>query len=390
MKNSGFAVSILPVLFGFFIMGFCDLVGISTSYAAAEYGLSEPVANFLPSMVFLWFLIFAVPTGLLMNRFGRKNTVVASMVITLAALLLLIVPGRVVLCYAAFALLGIGNTVLQVSLNPLLTNVVKGDRLTSSLTAGQFIKAVSSFCGPLIAGWAAVNLGSWHYMFPLFAVITVASSVWLIATRIEEDAQVKKAVSFGATFGLLKDKTILLFFLGIVFVVGADVGLNTAAPKLLVERCGIPMSDAGWGTSCYFLFRTIGAFAGAFILARFSEKKFFTIAMLVAVLATLNLIFFAQGMVHIFAMIAVLGLSIANVFSIIFSFALQRTPEKANEVSGLMIMGVSGGAVVPPVMGFLTTLAGSQVGSLITILICILYLLLCSFLVKSRSSNSLP
>ena len=386
MKNSSFTVGVLPVLFGFFIMGFCDLVGISTSYAAAEYGLSEPVANFLPSMVFLWFLVFSVPVGVLMNRFGRKNTVVVSMVITLAALLLLVIPGKVVLCYAAFALLGIGNTVLQVSLNPLLTNVVKGDKLTSSLTAGQFIKAVSSFCGPIIAGWAAVTLGSWHYMFPIFAVITVASTLWLIATRIEEEAQVNKAVSFGATFGLLKDKTILLLFLGIVFVVGADVGLNTASSKLLVERCGIPMEDAGWATSCYFLFRTIGAFAGAFILARFSEKKFFTSAMIIAALAMVYFIFFAHSKVHIFAMIAVLGLSIANIFSIIFSYALKRVPQKANEVSGLMIMGVSGGAVVPPVMGFLTTLAGSQVGSLVTILICIVYLLLCSLLVRPSTA----
>jgi len=382
-------LKIMPVLFGFFIMGFCDLVGISTSYAKMEYGLSESVAGFLPSMVFLWFLIFSVPTGLLMNRFGRKNTVTLSMAITLAALLLLIIPEKVVLCYVAFALLGIGNTILQVSLNPLLTNVVSGERLTSSLTAGQFIKAISSFCGPIIAGWAALRFGSWHYMFPIFAVITVISTLWLAATHIQEDTQTKKAASFGATFGLLKDSAILLLFLGILFVVGTDVGLNIATPKLLVERCGLSLEEAGWGTSCYFLFRTIGAFAGAFILAKFSERKFFTFSMLIAALAMLDLIFFADSRMHILVMVAVLGLSIANIFSIIFSFALQRIPAKANEVSGLMIMGVSGGAIVPPVMGFLSTSIGSQVGSLLTILVCVLYLLLCSFLVKSFAKQKL-
>jgi fucose permease len=384
--NQTFSLSrALPVLFGFFTMGFCDLVGISTSYAATEYGLSEPVANFLPSMVFLWFLIFSIPTGVLMNRLGRKRTVTVSMVITLAAMLLLVIPNSAVICYLSFALLGIGNTILQVSLNPLLTNVVKGDKLTSSLTAGQFIKAVSSFCGPLIAGWAAVSLGSWHYMFPVFAVVTALSTLWLVLTPIEEERQVGKAISFGAAFGLLRSSTMLLFFLGILFVVGVDVGMNTATPKVLAERCGLSVSEAGWGTSMYFLFRTAGAFIGAFLLARFSERKFFVISMLVAVLAMLDLLLVAKTQLHILLMVAVIGFAIANIFSIIFSLALRHVPGKANEVSGLMIMGVSGGAIIPPVMGFLTKAIGSQAGSLLTILACMAYLLVCSLAVRRAS-----
>ncbi|MDR2449600.1 MAG: MFS transporter [Prevotellaceae bacterium] len=375
---------ILPVLFGFFIMGFCDLVGISTSYAAAEYGLSEPAANFLPSMVFLWFLVFSVPVGLFMNRLGRKKTVLLSMLVTLLAMLLLVIPGKALWCYVSFALLGIGNTILQVSLNPLLTDVVKGGQLTSSLTAGQFIKAISSFCGPLIAGWAAVSLGSWHYMFPVFAAITVCSTVWLMCTPITEEQQTGKSVSFAASFGLLKDKTILLFFLGIVFVVGVDVGINTVTPKLLVERCSLSVADAGWGTSCYFLFRTVGAFFGAFILAKFLPQKFFVATMLLSMLAMFCLIFFAQSYFHILTMIAVMGLCIANVFSIVLSLALQHVPGKANEISGLMIMGVSGGAVIPPLMGALAKAIGSQTGSLWVILGCVTYLLFCAFYLCSR------
>lgn len=382
--NSTSTLKILPVLFGFFIMGFCDLVGISTSYAKAEYGLSEPVANFLPSMVFLWFLIFAVPTGLLMNRIGRKNTVSLSMVITLAAMLLLIIPGNVTLCYVSFALLGIGNTVLQVALNPLLTNVVSGNRLTSSLTAGQFIKAISSFSGPIIAGWAAVSFGSWHYMFPIFAAITVLSTLWLMLTPIAEEKQGGSTVSFGAAFGLLKDSSMLLFFLGILFVVGVDVGMNVATPKVLEERCGLSIADAGWGTSVYFLFRTVGAFLGAFILAKYSSRKFFLWSMVLAIAAMLYLMFFAQDKVSIFTMVGVIGFTVANIFPIIFALALQRMPGKANEVSGLMVMGVSGGAVIPPVMGLLSETLGSQSGALLTILICMAYLLACSLVVLRK------
>jgi fucose permease len=186
-------------------------------------------------------------------------------------------------------------------------------------------------------------------------------------------------VSFASSFGLLKDKTILLFFLGIVFVVGVDVGINTATPKLLVERCSLPVTNAGWGTSCYFLFRTVGAFFGAFILAKFLPHKFFATTMLLGVLAMLDLLFFAQSYFHILAMIAVMGLCIANVFSIILSLALQHVPGKTNEVSGLMIMGVSGGAVIPPLMGVLTKTIGSQTGSLWVIFGCVIYLLCCAF-----------
>ncbi|MDR3365801.1 MAG: MFS transporter [Prevotellaceae bacterium] len=384
-----FSISkVLPVLFGFFIMGFCDLVGISTSYAATEYGLSEPVANFLPSMVFLWFLIFSIPTGVLMNKLGRKRTVTVSMAITLAAMLLLVIPNNAVVCYLSFALLGIGNTILQVALNPLLTNVVKGDKLTSSLTAGQFIKAISSFCGPIIAGWAAVSLGSWHYMFPIFAVVTALSTLWLLLTPIEEELQEGKAISFGAAFGLLRSSTMLLFFLGILFVVGVDVGMNTATPKVLGERCALPVSEVGWGTSVYFLFRTLGAFIGALVLAKFSERKFFVLSMLVAVLAMLDLLLFAKSQLHILSMVAVIGFSIANIFSIIFSLALRHVPGKANEVSGLMIMGVSGGAIIPPVMGGLTKALGSQSGSMLTILACMIYLLICSLAVRKAPGKA--
>ncbi|NCB98407.1 MAG: MFS transporter, partial [Bacteroidia bacterium] len=132
---------ILPVLFGFFVMGFCDVVGISTSYIKIDFNLSETMAGFIPTMVFLWFLLLSVPTAMLMNRIGRKRSVQLSNVITVVGMMIPFFSYNLVTCMIAFALLGIGNTILQVSLNPLLTNVIKGERLTSSLTAGQVIKA---------------------------------------------------------------------------------------------------------------------------------------------------------------------------------------------------------------------------------------------------------
>jgi fucose permease len=377
MKNKYSISKTLPVLFGFFIMGFCDVVGISTSYVKADYHLSETVANLLPTMVFLWFLLLSVPTAIVMNKIGRKKMVLVSMAVTVVGMLIPFVSYTFTTCLIAFALLGIGNTILQVSLNPLLTNVVKGDALTSSLTAGQVIKAVSSFFGPFIAIFAVSAFGKWQYLFPIFALITILSGLWLLFTPITEKPE-EKASGIGQTFALLGDKTILLLFLGIVFVVGTDVGMNTVTPKLLIERCGLSVADSGMGSSVYFALRTIGALIGAVLLAKYSAIKYFRISILVAVFA-MGVLFFMTNLISVLVMVGVIGFACSSIFPIIYSMAIQARPEKANEISGLMITGVFGGAVIPPLMGIAADAIGNQNGSLVIILLSIGYLVYCSF-----------
>ncbi len=380
MKNENSLTRLLPVLFGFFIMGFVDVVGIATNYVKQDFALSDTLANLLPMMVFLWFAVFSVPTGLLMNSIGRKKTVVLSMAITFVAMLVPLIAYQFEVVLVAFALLGIGNTILQVSLNPLLSNVVRGDRLTSSLTWGQFIKAIASFLGPVIAGFAAASLGNWKMLFPIFALVTLLSTLWLFFTQIDEKPIEGKTSSFAACFGLLKDKTILMFFLGILFVVGIDVGLNITIPKFLMERCNILLDQAGLGTSLYFIARTTGTFVGAILLMKFSGRNFLIISMIVAILGMLVLLLMSN-LWAILVLIFILGFAVANVFSIIFSAALQKMPERANEISGLMIMGVAGGAVIPPLMGVVSDNLG-QAGGLSVLLLAMIYLLITGFNLK--------
>ena len=373
----------LPVLFGFFVMGFCDVVGISTSYMKDAFGLSERVAGFIPSMVFFWFLLFSVPTAIVMNKIGRKKTVQVSNVVTIIGMFIPLFFANSLPAYiAAFILLGIGNTILQVSLNPLLTNVVKGGVLTSSLTVGQVVKAVCSFLGPIIAAFAATQLGNWMYIFPIYAAITVVSSLWLLVTRIPAEEPDNQVATVGKTFALLKDKTIFLLFLGIVFVVGTDVGMNTVTPKLLLERCGLDLQAAGIGSSVYFLCRTAGALIGSILLARMVPVKYFKIHILIALLA-IGILFFMPGKIAILAMVGVIGFACSSIFPIIYGKAITARPDKANEISGLMITGVFGGAVVPPLMGFATEKIGSQAGSLLVITLCICYLTFLAFGLKT-------
>jgi fucose permease len=380
VKSDSSVAKALPVLFGFFIMGFVDVVGIATNYVKRDFALSDTLANLLPMMVFLWFAVFSIPTGLLMNKIGRKKTVVLSMAVTFLAMLVPLASYTFPVILVAFALLGIGNTLLQVSLNPLLTNVVRGDRLTSSLTWGQFIKAIASFLGPVISGFAAGSLGNWKLLFPIFAAATLISGLWLVLTRIEEDPMHNRTSSFGACLGLLKDKTILLLFLGILFVVGIDVGLNTTIPKFLMARCAMPLEKAGLGTSLYFIARTTGSLVGALLLVKISGRNFF-IASMLAGIAAMTAMLMMNNLWAVLTMIFVLGLAVANVFSVVFSAALQRNPGRANEISGLMIMGVAGGAIFPVIMGVVSDSVG-QTGGLVVLLAALGYLLFCAFTMK--------
>ena len=283
-KNNSY-MKLIPVMLCFFAMGFVDLVGIASNYVKADLGLTDSQANIFPSLVFFWFLIFSVPTGMLMNRIGRKKTVLLSLLITFASLLLPVFGDSYLLMLVSFSLLGIGNALMQTSLNPLLSNIVSGERLASTLTFGQFVKAIASFLAPYIAMWGATqaiptfDLG-WRVLFPIYMVVAVAAILMLNATQITEEPEEGKPSTFGQCLALLGKPFILLSFLGIMCHVGIDVGTNTTAPKILMERLGMTLADAGFATSLYFIFRTAGCFLGAFVLQKMAAKTFFAISVL--------------------------------------------------------------------------------------------------------------
>lgn len=378
----------LPVLFGFFVMGFCDIVGISSDYVQRTFNWSPVMTGFVPSLVFIWFLFLGIPVGNQMNKWGRKNTVLLSMAVTVVGMFLPLVVYNSATCMAAYALLGIGNAILQVSLNPLLSNVITNQRLlTSSLTVGQVIKAASSLVGPEIVLLAVSYFGEdkWYYCFPILGFITLLSAVWLMATPVKrEDSSSATKLSMGDTFSLLKDKTILLLFLGIFFIVGVDVSTNFISSKLMAERFGWSVEQVKFAPQVYFLSRTIGALLGAFLLTRIAEMKYFRVNILACIVSLLVLIFVDHDMVNLVCIGAV-GFFASSVFSIIYSMALQVRPEKANQISGLMITAVAGGGVVTPVIGFAIGTAG-VIGGVFVTLACVCYLTYCAFGVKTAKA----
>lgn len=379
----------LPVLFGFYVMGFCDIVGISSDYAKEAFGWSNTMAGLIPSMVFVWFLFLGIPVGIYMNSYGRKNVTLFSMWVTVAGMLLPLVAYNSFTCMAAYALLGIGNAMLQVSLNPLLGNVVEDKKLlTSSLTAGQVIKALSSLSGPYIV-WLGINwmgdgtTACWYYCFPLLGGITLLSGLWLALTPIKREASAPDGESsFFGTLSLLRDKTILLLFLGIFFVVGVDVATNFISSKVMAVRFGWTMEEAGIAPQIYFFSRTVGAFIGVFLMTKISEVKYFRANILVCIAALVALAIGGSETTDLVCIGAV-GFLCSCIFPIIYAMALKARPDKANVLSGLMITAVAGGGAVTPALGAAMDCAGIG-GGVAVILVCVLYLTYCAFGVKER------
>lgn len=392
MNNKINKLALASVMLCFFAMGFVDLVGIASNYVKSDLGLNDATANIFPSLVFFWFLIFSVPTGVLMNKIGRKKTVLLSLVVTVVSLLLPLFGESFGLMLVSFSLLGIGNALMQTSLNPLVATVVRGGHLASTLTFGQFVKAIASFMAPYIAAWGATQaipsfgLG-WRVLFPIYMIIGIAASLFLLSTPIEEEGpafagETSPTVGkqFAACFRLLGKPIVLLSFIGIMCHVGIDVGTNTTAPKILMERLGMTLNDAAFATSLYFIFRTLGCLTGSFFLRVVNNRLFFVISITMMALSMCGL-FFGTTKLVLYIAIALVGYGNSNVFSLVFAQALQSVPDKQNEVSGLMIMGLFGGTVFPLIMGFASDAMG-QAGAVLVMAVGVAYLL-----PISRTSN---
>ena len=390
---------LIPVMLCFFAMGFVDMVGIASNYVKADLDLSDTMANTLPSLVFLWFLIFSIPTSLLMNKIGRKNTVLLSLLLTLAAMLVPVFTLDFTLLLLSFSLLGIGNAIMQTSLNPLVDSVMKGGASASTLTFGQFIKSIASFLAPIIASWGATTNAfgfGWRAIYPIYLCIGILTTLMLFGTKITDPSKspLKGETSCAGSsplrggwvgsFALLRDPFILLCFLAIICHVGIDVGTSITAPKILMERTGIGLNEAAIIGTIYFVAKAAGSFSGSFIMNYVKDWTFLLLSVLMMVVSALGLVF-GESATVIYVSVALMGFGNGNPFSIVFARALQAVPDKKNEVSGLLIMGIFGGTIFPLLMGFASDAFG-QTGAVAVISLGIIYLL--AFYLQGRKPSA--
>lgn len=364
---------VLPVLMAAILMGFADIVGVATGYIKNDFGLTDGLAQLIPFMALVWFFFLSVPVGILQDKYGKKTILNIGMGFIGFGMIIPFFHYSFAVMLPAMVLMGIGNTIVQVSANPLLMNVVPKDKFSSFMSLSQFLKAISSLLGPIIATFFALKFGNWKLVFAVYAGTSLLAVLWLYFTRIEESKINEKPATFKSCFSLLKNKFVILMVLGIFFLVGADVGMNTNIANYLQSSFSLSLEQASLGISIYFAALMIGRFLGAIMLNWVPAKKFLFGTAALALLSMIAMIFAPSVMIARIA-IFMAGLGSGNLFPLIFTITLEKMPNRANEVSGLMIMAISGGAIIPPIMGVLSANVG-MIASLMVLVVCMLYIL---------------
>jgi len=373
---------VFPVLMSFFVMSFCDLVGIGVDRIKPEFNLSNTLAQLIPSAVFIWFFFLSVPIGILQDRIGKRLMLNIGMGITFIGLMIPFILYSFYGVLFGFAMLGIGNTIVQVSANPLLVDVVPSNRASSFLSFSQFIKAIGSMIAPPFAGWLALTYGDWRLMFIAFGVVTLIAVIWLGSVKVEESARTGKRATFSSSLSLLSIKYISLMALGIFLLVGIDVGINAVSGQFFLSKFQSGQTFAESARSVYFFGKMAGTFLGAILLTRLASRPFFLWTSIASVIAIIGLLLVPgemTGMIVVF----LIGLTLANVFPLIFALTIQKYSDRANEISGLMIMAVSGGAVIPLLIGWLTDSMSLTAGMLVLVF-CAVYILLLSVFASAK------
>jgi len=372
---------VLPVLMASIIMGFADIVGVATGYIKNDFGLTDDLAQLIPFMALVWFFFLSVPVGILQDKYGKKTILNIGMGFIGLGMIIPLFHYSFAIMLSSMVFMGIGNTIVQVSANPLLMNVVPKDKFSSFMSLSQFLKAISSLFGPIITTFVAVKFGNWKLVFAVYAVTSLLAVLWLYFTRIEESKSNEKPATFKSCFSLLNNKFILLMVLGIFFLVGTDVGMNTNIANYLQSSFSLSLEQASLGISIYFAALMISRFLGAIMLNWVPAKKFLFGTAALTLLSMVAMIF-APSVIIARIAIFMTGLGSGNLFPLIFAITLEKIPSRANEVSGLMIMAISGGAIIPPIMGVLSTNV-SMTASLMVLVICMLYILgTCIYVLK--------
>jgi fucose permease len=373
-KNTINLKIVIPVLLSFFVMSFVDLVGIGVDRAKADFQLSDTVAQLIPSAAFLWFFLLSVPAGILQDRFGKKRMLNIGMAMSALGMIIPFMIYSFPVLLIGFALLGIGNTVIQVSANPLLVSVVPSKRASSALSFSQFIKSIGSMLGAPLAAFMAARFGDWKLTLLVFGVVSILAVLWLGAVKIDEIKGTAEPATMGSSFKLLRNGFILSMVLSIFLAVGIDVGVNSTSGQFLMNKLSMEQTLAESARSIYFFGKMLGTFAGALMLAWIAARKFLVWTSVLNIAAIVFLIFNpipAAALVFIF----LIGLFTANVFPLVFSITVDTYPERANEISGLVMMAVSGGAVVPLLTGWLSDVAGITIGMFVLVA-CAVYILI--------------
>lgn len=365
-------------------MGFGGIIGTVMFQIKNECAAhADQISYLIPIFAYLWFVVISIPTGLMCGRIGRKKTVLVSLFVTIAAMALAFAANaeRWWVYVVAYALIGIGNTIIQAALPALMSNVVASELITSRISLGQFVKAICEALTPVFVYLTATVLGNWKLLFPLYGLLTVVEAIWLLMTKIpderdevkvKDEGEQRTATSFGSCFAMLRNPYVCAMTVGILFSVGADVGFSVAIPEYLKNVYRVEVNRAAMGPTVYFVAKTIAAFLGAIVFAKISAAKCFPWCMGIGILATAAIPFVGTATAF-FGCIFIVALMAANSFGMCMGLAIDKVPEKTNEITALMVMAIVGGGIVSALLGVAQRAFG-PVGIVVVLIVCIAYL----------------
>jgi fucose permease len=341
-----------PVFLAFLAMGFADAVGPFVSLAKNEFQLSNTIASLIPFVGLSMFGLLSVPVGLFQDRRGKKFVLMMGLLVALAGLLNasfgLTSFRRFLL---TVLLVGAGAAILQVAGNPIMRDVSGEGKYARNLSLGQFVKAIGSLSGPLIPVIAARYFGvSWTVIFPIYAVALVVTVVAVSMLHVPREESKQKAATLGSCLALLKDRYVLAMVGAIFLYVGAEVSVSAGIPLYLKERFDIDINRVGLlGTGLFFMALTIGRLTGGVVLNWMAPRKFYIATCAASILGLVGL--YMPDRTVAVASFFLAGLGFANIFPLVFSITVDAMPEHTNELSGLMVTAIVGGAILPPLMG---------------------------------------
>ncbi len=368
---------LLPIFLSFYVMGFIDLIGVFSGYVKKDFGLSDSMAQLLPGVVFIWFALVPIPAGIFQDRKGKRLTVNLGLIITTLGLLVPFVYYSSITAILGFMILGIGNTILQVSANPLLFNISAKGNKAANLSLSHLIKAIAAISGPAITAALAGFAGNWRLVFPVYAGLSLIAAAWLFLMNTKESKFVKPPATFGGILSLLRKKFVAIMIVATFLVTGFNAGLNANISGFLLHRFAIPIESANQGISILVASLAIGLLVGSLVLRKIRPVNFLYGSVLVTLLGLTGIMVTREiNLARI--MIFVAGIGFSNIFPVLFAMIVERMPEYDNELSALIILSMTGGAIIPPVMGLITNYAGVTTSMLVPAA-CILYVFIATY-----------
>lgn len=391
----------LPIFLIFISMGMIDSAGPMVSLAQGSFKISTAMAALLPLLAYIMYGVLSVPVGLLQDKKGKKFVLNFGLTIALVGLLIPIFSGmygKMVVdsssmmqfykILLAILFLGAGGAIIQVSGNPIMRDISEEGHYSKNLSLAQSFITVGSSMGFIMPVIMLKAFGlDWSVLFPIFSCIVLISFILLNTTKITERKIANEHhATFSSCFRLLRNGYVFAMVLGLFIYCGVEISMSAHVPILLREKFGISVEKMGllisW--SLFYLPILAGRFLGSLIMLRVTPKRmlFFTILM---ALTGMILIFSSSFVVTLFGIFLV-GFGFANIFPLIFSLTIEHLPEHTNELSGLLVSAIAGGAFIPPIMGLVVDNTSIQTAFIVP-LACILYLLFVAIINNRNTQN---